>query len=134
MTAAVLLLSADTASIHSIDRRGKSMETVEGPVQRQLDAYNARDLERFVAEYADDVVVYRPPAAEPVITGKAALGAHYAKHRFNLPELHARLLNRIVSGNIVVDQEEVTGVPGGVMAAVAVYRVERGRIQAVWFF
>jgi hypothetical protein len=66
--------------------------------------------------------------------GKAALGAHYAKHRFNLPELHARLLNRIVSGNIVVDQEEVTGVPGGVMAAVAVYRVERGRIQAVWFF
>ena len=27
--------------------------------QRQLDAYNARDLERFVSEYTDDVVVYR---------------------------------------------------------------------------
>ena len=87
-----------------------------------------------MAEYADDVVVYRPPATEPTIIGKEALGAHYAKNRFNLPELHARLLNRIVSGNIVVDQEQVTGVPGGVLGAVAVYRVKDGRIQAVWFF
>lgn len=110
------------------------MDLVEGPVQRQLDAYNARNLPRFLAEYADDVVVYRPPATEPAIVGKEALGAHYATKRFNLPELHARLLNRIVSGNIVVDQEEVTGVPGGVLGAVAVYKVEDGRIQAVWFF
>lgn len=110
------------------------METVEGPVQRQLDAYNARDLQRFLAEYADDVVVFRPPAAEPTIVGREALGAHYAKNRFNLPALHARLLNRIVSGDTVVDQEEVTGVPGGVIGAVAVYKVKNGRIQAVWFF
>jgi hypothetical protein len=110
------------------------MTDIEGPVQRQLDAYNARDLERFLAEYADDVVVYRPPATEPAIVGKEALGAHYARNRFNLPELNARLLNRIVSGSIVVDQERVTGVPGGELAAVAVYRVEKGRIQAVWFF
>lgn len=110
------------------------MEAIVGPVQRQLDAYNARDLERFLAEYADDIVVYRPPATEPAIVGKEALGAHYARNRFNLPELHARLLNRIVSDNIVVDQEQVTGVPGGVVAAVAVYQVKNGRIQAVWFF
>jgi hypothetical protein len=107
---------------------------VEGPVQRQLEAYNARDLERFLAEYADDVVVYRPPSTEPAIVGKVALGTHYARHRFNLPGLHARLLNRIVSGNTVVDQEEVTGLPEGVLAAVAVYRVIDGRIKAVWFF
>ena len=37
----------------------------EDPVQRQLDAYNAHDLEHFVAEYHDDVKVYRPPASEP---------------------------------------------------------------------
>ena len=84
------------------------MQTAEGPVQRQLDAYNARNLESFLAEYSDDVAVYRPPAAEPTIVGKQALGAHYAKNRFNLPALHARLLNRIVSGDIVVDQEDVT--------------------------
>jgi hypothetical protein len=38
------------------------MDSAAGPVQRQLDAYNARDLERFVAEYAEDVRVFRPPS------------------------------------------------------------------------
>lgn len=110
------------------------MDAVEGPVQRQLDAYNARDLEPFVAEYSDDVVVFRPPASEPVIAGKSAFAEHYAKNRFNLPELHATVLNRIVSGSIVVDHEQVTGLPGGPREAVAVYQVKDGRIAAVWFF
>jgi len=110
------------------------MEAAEGPVQRQLDAYNARDLARFLAEYSDDIVVFRPPAAEPVIAGKKAFGEHYANRRFNLPDLHAQLVKRIVSGNTVVDQEVVTGVPEGTLAAVAVYRVKDGLIRAVWFF
>ena len=35
-------------------------------MQRQLDAYNAHDLQRFVAEYTDDIQVFRPPAVAPV--------------------------------------------------------------------
>lgn len=33
----------------------------EGFAQRQLDAYNAQDLERFVAEYTENVEVYVLP-------------------------------------------------------------------------
>jgi [ribosomal protein S5]-alanine N-acetyltransferase len=110
-----------------------SMDPVQ-PVQRQLDAYNAHDLERFVAVYADDVQVFRPPAAEPVLSGKAAFTAHYAKHRFTLPELHAEVVHRIVSGDTVVDHERVTGLGEDVVEAVAVYRVQAGLIRAVWFF
>jgi hypothetical protein len=110
------------------------MSPTEAAVQRQLDAYNAHDLERFVAEYTDDVRVFRPPAAEPVVSGKQAFAEHYAKNRFTLPELHAELVNRMVSGNIVVDQESITGLPGGHLAAVAVYEVVGGRIKNVWFF
>lgn len=106
----------------------------EDPVQRQLDAYNAHDLERFVAEYHDDVKVFRPPAAEPVLSGKNAFAEHYAKNRFTLPDLHARLVNRIVSGNIVVDHEDIAGLPDGRRSAVAVYEVVDGRIRNVWFF
>lgn len=40
----------------------------------------------------------------------------------------------MVSGQIVVDQERITGLPGGELAAVAVYEVNEGRIRTVWFF
>ncbi|MEK8029775.1 nuclear transport factor 2 family protein [Ideonella sp. DXS29W] len=106
----------------------------EAPVQRQLDAYNARHLERFLAEYTDDVRVFRPPAPEPVLTGKQAVGDHYAKNRFNLPNLHARLVQRIVSGHIVVDHEEITGLSDAAVSAVAVYEVVGDRIRTVWFY
>ena len=110
------------------------MFSAADPVQRQLDAYNDRDLERFLAEYTEDIQVFRPPAVEPVLSGKQAFGEHYAKNRFTLPNLHARLVNRIVSGSIVLDHEDITGLSEASLAAVAVYNVVEGRIQTVWFF
>ena len=86
------------------------MTTPEEFAQRQLDAYNARDLERFAEQYTNDVLVFRPPSAEPMLAGKAALKAHYARNRFNLPGLHAELVKRMVFGNTVIDQERVLGV------------------------
>ena len=71
----------------------------EGFAQRQLDTYNARDLERFVAEYAEDVMAFRLPGVEPVLVGKQAFAEHYRKNRFSLPDLHAELVNRMVFGN-----------------------------------
>jgi hypothetical protein len=109
------------------------MARPEDPVQRQLDAYNAHDLERFVAEYTDDVRVFRPPATEPVLEGKVAFAAHYAKNRFNLPGLHAEVVNRMVAGDKVVDHEHITGLQPGVLEAIAVYEVVQGRIRTVWF-
>jgi hypothetical protein len=107
---------------------------IDAPVQRQLEAYNDRDLARFVAEYSDNVRVFRPPATEPVISGKAALSAHYAANRFNLPTLRAELVGRMVLGNKVIDHERITGVGDGIVEVAAVYEVLGNRIQTVWFF
>ncbi|MGN6150862.1 MAG: nuclear transport factor 2 family protein [Lysobacteraceae bacterium] len=126
--------SSESLTIGRSAQQAKPMSHPQDVVQRQLDAYNARDLERFLAEYAEDVRVFRPPAVEPVLSGKQAFGAHYASNRFALPHLHARLVARMVSGNIVVDHEDVTGLSEGHLSAVAVYEVVDGRIKTVWFF
>ena len=101
-------------------------------VQRQLEAYNARDLERFVATYAEDIKIYRLPATEPAISGKAQLAEVY-RERFSSPSLHAEILTRIVLGNKVIDHERVRGIRETPLEAVAIYEVVAGLIQTVWF-
>ena len=102
--------------------------------QRQLDAYNDRDLARFVAEYSETVRVFRPPATEPVISGKAALGDYYAANRFNNPGLRAELLHRIVLGDRVIDHERIHGMRDQPFEVAAVYQVVNGKIEEAWFF
>jgi hypothetical protein len=103
-------------------------------VQRQVDAYNDRDLQRFVSSYSDDIAVFRMPSVEPAISGKARFAEFYATQRFNLPGLRADIMNRIVLGNKVIDHERVWGVRAGPMEVAAVYEVVGERIERVWFF
>jgi len=108
--------------------------TPEQAVQHQLDAYNARDLARFLEVYEDDVVVYRLPSKEPAFTSRGQLAEFYRTQRFNLPALRAELLNRMVIGNVVIDHERVHGVRDRPFEVAASYRVVDGLIRAVWFF
>jgi hypothetical protein len=102
-------------------------------VQRQLEAYNARDLDRFVAAYSDQIRIFRMPSSEPSITGKTQLAEVYSK-RFSVPFLHADILARIVMGNKVIDHERVRGIREVPVEAVAIYEVAADLIQKVWFF
>jgi hypothetical protein len=104
------------------------------PVRRQLDAYNARDLKRFLAQYADDVQAFRLPNPQPAYDGKKAFGDFFAYHRFNLPDLHAEVVNRMVLGNKVIDHERIIGIRAEPYETVAVYEVVGGLIRKVWFF
>ena len=108
--------------------------TPEEVIQRQLEAYNARDLQRFLAEYSDEFEVFRPPAVEPAISGKLALAEYYATQRFNLVGLNAQIVNRIVLGNKVFDHERITGVLEQPFEVAAVYEVVDGLIKSVWFY
>ena len=113
-----------------------SQQAQEDPValiERQTEAYNARDLDRFVATYADSVRIFRMPAAEPVISGKLQLTEEY-RARFQSPQLHADILSRIVLGNKVFDHERVSGILADPIEAVAVYEVLEGLIHTVWFY
>ncbi|MDB5934393.1 MAG: steroid delta-isomerase protein [Massilia sp.] len=106
-------------------------ETAEALIQRQLDAYNARDLDALLDTYAPDARQYEHPATL-LATGTAEMRERMAP-RMQEPNLHARLLQRVVMGNIVIDHEEVTRTfpegPGRV-SMVAIYEVVAGKIQS----
>lgn len=103
----------------------------EAVVQRQLDAYNARDLDALLATYAPDARQYELTGAL-LATGVAEIGPRLAL-RFEEPNLHARLLQRAVMGNIVIDHEEISRTfpeGPGKLELVAIYEVMDGRIQS----
>ena len=105
----------------------------EAVVQRQLDAFNARDVEALVAVYAPEAELFEHPA-RLMAGGSAELRERFAA-RFREPNLHATLLRRIVSGAFVVDYERVTRTfpegPGEI-ELVMIYEVRDGAIARAW--
>lgn len=106
---------------------------VEQLAQEQLDAYNSRDIESFLVPYADDVKVFNFPD-EFQYQGKEAMRSRYANMFENTPDLHCKLLNRMVMGNTVIDHEEVTIRKGDApFYAIAIYKIRNNKIAEVHF-
>ncbi|MFT3726677.1 MAG: nuclear transport factor 2 family protein [Terricaulis sp.] len=104
-----------------------------GIVQVQLDAYNAQDLERFCACFAPDAVLGELNGAETQ-RGIAGVRERYAALFSEHPENRAELLNRIVVGDVVVDEERILRGKGiAPFRALAIYTVKSGFITRVDF-
>lgn len=101
-------------------------------VERQLDAYNKKDIERFMECYADDVKVYRFPN-EVLYANNAEMKKHYHKLFESYPNMNAEILKRIEQGKYVVDHEWITGRREEPFTATAMYEIENDFIIKVWF-
>lgn len=110
------------------------MSDVIAPVARQFEAYNRRDLQAFLACFAEDFRAYRMPAEAPSLQGKPALAAFYAEHRFNRPALKAELISRTVLGQQVFDHERIHGLGEQALESIAVFAVQDGLIRTAWFY
>ena len=100
-------------------------------VQQQLNAYNAHDLEAFLAPYAEDVEIYQFPNTL-LSKGKEQMRKDYV-FITKVPKLFCRLQNRVVQGNMVIDHEEVSGFGPKPVHALAIYIIEKGKISKVYF-
>jgi len=101
--------------------------------QKQLDAYNAQDLDNYVSFFAEDCVVSGLNGT-PTETSRDALHARYAKAFAQFPQNKAELKNRIAVGNTVVDHELVIRAPGGEQfEIIAIYTFKDGLISHVDF-
>ena len=101
--------------------------------QKQLDAYNAQDLDTYVSFFAEDCIV-SGLNGQPTETSREAIRARYAKAFAQFPRNKAILKNRVAVGNTVVDHEKVVRAPGGEeFEIIAIYSFRDGLIARVDF-
>ena len=106
--------------------------TREEAISRQLEAYNAHDLEAFCACYSDDVELRNMSESEPFLRSKGSLRDLYEK-KFANQALKARIANRMVKGDFVIDNEKVTGVGDAELDGIGIYELEGDLIRRVLF-
>lgn len=121
--------SSESEETASNESNGSS--DVEAIVQRNLEAYNAKDIDAFMNDYSDDIKLYAYPN-QLQTEGKEAMRKSYQSWFERTQSLNAAIKKRIVIGNKVIDEEEVTA-NGQTFHAVAIYEVNNGKITKVTF-
>ncbi|MEC7771259.1 MAG: nuclear transport factor 2 family protein [Bacteroidota bacterium] len=100
-------------------------------IQKQVDSFNKRDLDGFVSCFTDNVQVSRFPN-EKMYQGNDKMKENYERFFENVKSSSVEVVNRIVLGNMVID-EEVTKVDGRDGHQIAIYQVENGLISSMTF-
>jgi uncharacterized protein (TIGR02246 family) len=103
-------------------------------VAHMVDAYNARDINRFLDCYSPDAVI-EDGRGKVLRQGRDAMRGFYGQLFAQSPQLHCAVRQRIHVGPYVIDEEAVSGIhldgfPTQLHAA-AVYLVERDLIARV---
>ncbi len=78
-------------------------------VQKQLETYNDRDIDGFMALFSDDVKLYNQTDHELLAQDKIKVRKMYTHLFDESPQLRSELTNRMVLGNTVIDHEYITG-------------------------
>lgn len=107
-------------------------QSPEALAQRQLNAYNARNLEAFLDCYHAEVQIFRFPE-ELLYEGKEAMAESYGPMFENTPSLHCELVSRKIVGDKVIDEESVDFGGAEKLQAIAIYEFEDGLIKRVTF-
>jgi hypothetical protein len=102
-------------------------------VNRQLDAYNRRDIDAFCRLFHPDAVTGDLESGEMSIRGIDAIRAFYGARFADNPAIHCVVHGRMEIGEYAIDRETVTGVAGGPLEILAIYEVRDGLIRSIRF-
>ena len=108
-------------------------ETTEAEtiVKRMMEAYNKRDIDAYMSFYASDVKLYNYPNKIQT-EGAETMRESYTAFFKNTPDLNGYIKKRMVLGNKVIDEAQVT-INGKILNALAVYEINNGKITRVTF-
>ncbi len=100
-------------------------------VQQQLNAYNARNIDAFIAPYADDAELYQFPD-KLIGKGKDAMRKAYSAIFSSSPNLHCEIKERIIQGNTIIDKETISGIGKNQVEGTSIYQIENNKIKKVY--
>lgn len=137
----VLLQSFTNKNINNITRLavnegGTRLAFVAEPspesiVQKQVDSYNAGDLDAFVNCYDQNVVVRNFPK-HVRYEGREKMRENYSSLSPEKKVYDVEVIKRMTLGNKVIDEEKVTG-NGKIQMQVALYEINSGKISSMDF-
>lgn len=101
-------------------------------VERQLKAYNEKDIDRFMECYAENVHVYAFPNTIRMSSNEE-MRVHYKKLFDTYPNMNAEIVKRVEKAPYVIDHERITGRSEEPLHATAIYEIKDDIITKVWF-
>jgi uncharacterized protein (TIGR02246 family) len=109
-----------------------SSEAARRIADAQLVAYNARDMDAYLALFHEDAVLVNLPDQGVIAQGRDAIRALY-EVRFATAGLHCEVHHRSEIGNIAIDRETVYTDAGPPVDILAMYEVIDGKIVRIFF-
>lgn len=103
-------------------------------VQAQFEAYNSRDLERFLSFYAPEIQIFTLwRDSTEIVKNRDEMRRRYASMPRRPESVRAQVLSRMIAGRYVIDHERVVRPGREPDDAVAIFEVDAGLIRRVWF-
>lgn len=105
-----------------------------GTVQRQIEMFNAHDLEGFLGLFSEGFEVAEIPASAVGPRNKAWFREIYTERFKSSPDLHASAKAQMLHGDFVIQKERIDGRAGKkeTLETVVIYQVKAGKIVRMW--
>ena len=100
----------------------------------QLDAFNKKDINRFLACYHDESQAFMLDTGEVLTTGKEELQKAMVQSFRDKPDAVTSVMETIVQKDMVVNLEKIENyIEGKVIKVLTLYEVKDNLITRVWF-
>jgi hypothetical protein len=102
-------------------------------VNRQLDVYNAHDIDGYCALFAPEATISDLVTGQMICIGLDEIRDVYTKRFADNPKLHCVVHQRMEGADFAIDKETVSGLPSGNLHIMAIYEVREGLIRSLRF-
>lgn len=108
------------------------MDSPEAVLQTSLDAYNAHDLDAYIAAFTP-AATFGQLGGRVLLDSRQAMQGFYREFFETRPTVRCEVRQRSVLGPYVVELQEISGQDQPPMQAMVISEVQDGRIAKVWY-